>query len=401
MKNTATNNATNNTNTTSVTNETKFKFREEMRGEQQCWRMVYTCDQEINIRGHKFQVKAGDLGPLFYHQFSLDRDCQVIYGDSRTYIPRGVTLGNEVALINCNFTKVGDGWGKVHFEHSVIKDTSFTMKEKSAKVTDSLIENCDLTDVDVNGSTVKRSTLNWMKVESSRVNRVNGNKHCIRGSKVYRSNITDTALINACVVNAIANLSTIENSSVRNSVVDWVTLNWCRVSNVKELYRITIENSIVMSDFPKCEVKDGAYIHDALIEKPHDAGQFGEYFYYRRCSRDLSYVSGLHGHYKHTEQVFGPGAKLVAKRLGAERLAADIGKISLLVPATCMAVQLYKMILSNFMVDLTESHPEEDLSKKVTKAIEDGYTVLDPVSARLLEVPEQNLHNIYVFPGRE
>ena len=392
--NTKTNTTINNTNP----EPTKFEFREEMRGDQRYWRMVYTEDQTIQISGYKFQVKAGELGPLFYHQFSLDRDCQVIYGDSRTYIPRGVTLGNEVAIINCRFEKIGDGWGKVHFDHSVIKNTSFTMKEKSAKVTDSIVANCTMTDVDINGSTVKRSSLTWMKVEKSKVDRVNGSEHCIKGSKVYRSEIEETAVLNSTVVKTNAKLSDIRNSRVKNSVIDWVHLGWCTVENVRELYRITIENSIVKSDFPVYGVKDGAYFHDALIEKPHDAAQLGEYFYYRRCSRELSYMHGLHGHYKHEEHPVSQGQKPVAKRLGAERLAAHIGEISLMVPLNCLAVTLFRVALANYLIDLVESSPEEDLSKRVAKAVEDGCTVLDPVSARLLEVPGHNLHNIYVLP---
>ena len=385
-------------NTNNTTTATKFAFREEMRGDQRCWRMVYTEDQEIQISGYKFQVKAGDLGPLFYHQFSLDRDCQVIYGDSRTYIPRGVTLGNEVALINCNFTKVGDGWGKVHFERSVIKNTSFTMKEKSAKIANSLITSCNLTDVDIESSTVKRSSLTWMKIANSRVDKTTGNKHCIEESKVTNCCLEDTVVLKSFVSKTNAKLSDIRNSRVKNSVIDWVHLGWCTVENVRELYRITIENSIVKSDFPVYGVKDGAYFHDALIEAPYDAAQVGEHFYYRRCAMELSYVSGLHGHYKHEETPCNPGQQPVAKRLGAERLAAHIGEISLMVPLNCLAVTLYRVALANYLIDLVESSPEDARSQKVTKAVADGLTVLDPMSANLLEVPEHNLHNIYVLP---
>ena len=395
---TTTKNTNTNTNTNTTINATKFMFREEMRGEQRYWRLVYTEDQTISVKGEEFKVKAGDLGPLFYHQFSLDRDCQVIYGDSRTYIPRGVTLGNEVAIINCQFEKIGDGWGKVHFEHSVIKDTSFIMKEKSAKVTGSIIANCTMTDVDASGSKVSRSTLTWMKIANSRVDKTTGNKHCIEDSKVTNCCLEDTVVLKSFVSKTNAKLSDIRNSRVKNSVIDWVHLGWCTVENVRELYRITIENSIVKADFPVYGVKDGAYFHDALIEAPYDAAQVGEHFYYRRCARELSYVSGLHGHYKHEETPCNPGQQPVAKRLGAERLAANIGELSMLVPLNCMAVTLYRVALANYLIDLVESSPEDARSQKVTKAVADGHNILDPMSAKLLEVPEHNLHNIYVLP---
>lgn len=266
--------------------------------EKQQWQLVYIGNQVITIRGQEFEVKDGDLGPVFDSPESIVG--QLFFLGPNMHIPAFVRFCDNVAITNCTFGRTKAG--SIKIVDSIVSGSHIEAEEILTKIEDATVSSSKVFDTVIKRGTISASELGSLVVENSEIKNstvLHDYKGQIENSVVEASNFKVSRIFNSVVRNSKAEYSELndgsmlEDSHIVNSKLTRVT------AQNTYLYWATVEDSIIECHFPVFDARE-ITIFGAIIQNTFDACFVGDRYFWRcNDSAVLEYESGVRTMYTH------------------------------------------------------------------------------------------------------